>query len=41
MTLPRLVLLAAALDSYEESERNGITTQPYPAWGGIFVILDD
>lgn len=28
-------------DSYEESERNGITTQPYPAWGGSFVIVDD
>ena len=28
-------------DSYEESERNGVTSQPYPAWGGSFVVIDD
>ena len=28
-------------DSYESSERNGIETSPYPAWGGSFVVVDD
>ena len=28
-------------DSYESTERNGIETSPYPAWGGSFVIVDD
>ena len=28
-------------DAYEASERNGIETSPYPAWGGSFVIVDD
>jgi LCCL domain len=28
-------------DSYEESERNGVTSQPYPAWGGSFVVIDE
>lgn len=28
-------------DSYEATERNGIETSPYPAWGGSFVIVDD
>jgi hypothetical protein len=28
-------------ESYEGSERNGIETSEYPAWGGSFVIVDD
>jgi len=28
-------------DSYEESERNGVTSLPYPAWGGSFVVIDE
>ena len=28
-------------DSYESSERNGIETSPYPAWGGSFIVVDD
>jgi len=28
-------------DSYESSERNGIESSPYPAWGGSFVVVDD
>ncbi len=27
-------------DSYDGSERNGITTLDYPSWGGSFVIVD-
>jgi hypothetical protein len=27
-------------DTYEGSERNGITTLDYPAWGGSFEIVD-
>jgi len=28
-------------DEYQDSERNGIASQPYPAWGGSFVVIDD
>jgi LCCL domain len=28
-------------DEYEESERNGVTSNPYGPWGGSFVVLDD
>ena len=28
-------------DEYEATERNGIASQPYPAWGGSFVVIDD
>jgi hypothetical protein len=28
-------------DQYEASERNGIESSAYPAWGGSFVIIDD
>lgn len=28
-------------DSYVASERNGVTTLDYPAWGGSYVVIDD
>ena len=28
-------------DQYEGTERNGIESSAYPAWGGSFVIIDD
>lgn len=28
-------------DEYEATERNGIASQPYPAWAGSFVVIDD
>jgi hypothetical protein len=28
-------------DEYQDTERNGIASQPYPAWGGSFVVIDD
>jgi LCCL domain len=28
-------------DEYESSDRNGISTFEYPAWGGSFVVIDD
>ena len=28
-------------DEYLSSERNGIESSPYPAWGGSFVVIDD
>ena len=27
-------------DAYVASERNGVTTLDYPAWGGSFVVID-
>lgn len=28
-------------EEYEASQRNGIESQPYPAWGGSFVVVTD
>ena len=33
--------MRAGEDSYEDSERNGIESSSYPAWGGSFVVIDD
>ena len=28
-------------EEYDASERNGISSSAYPAWGGSFVVIDD
>ena len=33
--------IAPGLDSYEGSEANGVTSQPYPAWGGSFFFVSE
>ena len=38
---PVTIEIRPGQETYEASERNGVTTLEYPSWGGSFVVIDE